>query len=875
MEFAPQVGNPAHPPFKLHSYVTRDKIYVPQGFDHWIFFVHNEGFNFQHIIEGNFDGKSWTEAATFIQRWAYWGMIEEVLKIGGMEGPSFNTNPSEGTLRTFSANLPLILMVWQCIQTDLEDPEAEKKEFIRFLQISTILTRVNSLCTLLCSQEAVMWESKRQGSSGGRKATHVYAKHSHPLNCDDDSNWDDDALVPTGGKSFFSEEPHVHGSPFDSPGHALFLSIALAGELLSRATELKYNRKLGLKWQIPLTLVRRLHLAGWCPMWGRKLHEEGSVIRAYYLSSIARNPVRKHIHCCTFGCTADQVSKPSYTPKHRIPGCNCRKVSFDLRNRADIAEWIQAGHTPLVVGTRDKVRDVTVWKLIRSYDMDTNRPRKYVAMSHVWADGTGSENGNNLLQCQLETFLHGARQLCENIGWSGGDNEDEYVPIWVDTICVPYDVGPLKMQAIRQMERVYRDAFAVLVFDKGLQQVSLSSPTNECLTHIEISSWNQRLWTIQEAAFAKSLHFQFKDGITSIPYLFARYRANRFARLSAIRDEFDFLRSIGTFIFKKVLDVHLSLAEDENVFAAPPGEMERQGIELDPVFQGTAMAVEGLVCTLQLPPVDSSNTQAKWSSLCKLLPYRQTSIVSDEGLCVSTLLGMDLDGLYTLTDEERVQKMFLHIRIIDSSILFGNRPRMNKPGFRWMPSTFVSQRFEPSLNIGKVSEDGLSVRLSGIFIGFPSKDLVSKKRPGGIEVNFGFFHFDDEDGKGVYVCPSFPLTIMGTNQLFLVDILIPAGMGAIQAMGSKLVILIKEDLVIEELPDPLSRNVYNIVSHESKQLKRKAIKEGFIVQDGGQRNGSWAYGVPVTLSIFDNPTPAQLATAARGMPMEEREWLIS
>ena len=103
------------------------------------------------------------------------------------------------------------------------------------------------------------------------------------------------------------------------------------------------------------------------------------------------------------------------------------------------------------------------------------------------------------------------------------------------------------------------------------------------------------------------------------------------------------------------------------------------------------------------------NARIKWSSLEKVLPYRQTSIVSDEGLCISTLLGMDLESLYNLADEERVRRLFLDIDIINIGILFGDRPRLQQPGYCWMPTTFVCQRLEISNKTARVTESGLRV----------------------------------------------------------------------------------------------------------------------------------------------------------------------
>jgi hypothetical protein len=124
---------------------------------------------------------------------------------------------------------------------------------------------------------------------------------------------------------------------------------------------------------------------------------------------------------------------------------------------------------------------------------------------------------------------------------------------------------------------------------------------------------------------------------------------------------------------------------------------------------------------LQLPVKEPNSAQEKWSWLEKVLPYRQTSIASDEDLCLSTLLGMDLESLCDLPDEERVRRMFLRIGEIDAGILFGIRPRLQQPGYRWMPSSFVSERVELQGKLAKVTELGVEVKLPGLLVTFPPK----------------------------------------------------------------------------------------------------------------------------------------------------------
>lgn len=123
MEFVPSVSNPAFSRLQVPWFGPQDKTYKAAGLDSWLFYPHYEGYNIQHIAEGDFHGNSWEDAAGFVQRWAYWGMIQEILTIGGLEGYSVS-NGGADQLRNFSGSLPYLLMLWNCIHRDPESPDA-------------------------------------------------------------------------------------------------------------------------------------------------------------------------------------------------------------------------------------------------------------------------------------------------------------------------------------------------------------------------------------------------------------------------------------------------------------------------------------------------------------------------------------------------------------------------------------------------------------------------------------------------------------------------------------------------------------------------------------------------------------------------------
>jgi hypothetical protein len=570
-------------------------------------------------------------------------------------------------------------------------------------------------------------------------------------------------------------------------------------------------------------------------------------------------------------------------------------ITFDLGEESEYATWIRSGHMPLIVRFQEGSNGPVRWKLIRSHDPDSGIKKKYVAMSHVGVDGTGSTNGNSLFSCQLEKFQNAANKLWEIYGDS--DDLEGPIPFWVDTICVPFNKGPLKMLAIREMAQVYRNADKVLVFDSGLQQVSLNTPASECLTQIEISSWNERLWTIQEAVFAKALYFQFKDGLIGLQKLFLVYRLQRFGHIASLLQGVQSEGSWGGMaLLKIVLESHLEpvLKKGENAFSQPPGvtkgkwvaldsdalgvspsESEIQGLSLDTIFLGTIVAVSGFFNTLQLSSEGSKNTPVKWSSLEKVLPYRQTSIASDEGLCISTLLGMDLTSLFDLPDVERVRRMFLHIGTIRSSILFGSRPRLELPGYRWMPSSSINQRIELSDKPAHVTSSGVKVKLHSLSITFPPGGFLLPVQPGNRKGTFGFQELDedDEDGPGHLIASAFPIHISGTNNVYTVWLTLPDGFPGIVVSKTGMLILLEDELVQEDA-HPTS-NIMQRIFDEWEFLQKKSMIEGFLVNQTSKEKHVVEYSLPATLTSFDDPTPGQIEAAALAIPCGEEEWLVS
>ncbi|KAI1080996.1 hypothetical protein F5B20DRAFT_538140 [Whalleya microplaca] len=125
---------------------------------------------------------------------------------------------------------------------------------------------------------------------------------------------------------------------------------------------------------------------------------------------------------------------------------------------------------------------------------------KYMAISHVWSDGTGAglKRPGQVNRCLAEYFL----EIASRLGCNG---------IWWDAISIPSGKDERRI-AINQMLRNYEAAAVTLIHDQEL--VDLEWTDDGCpIVAIILSAWFTRGWTAAEL-FASRRHpvkFVFKD----------------------------------------------------------------------------------------------------------------------------------------------------------------------------------------------------------------------------------------------------------------------------------------------------------------------------------------------------------------------------
>ena len=398
---------------------------------------------------------------------------------------------------------------------------------------------------------------------------------------------------------------------------------------------------------------------------------------------------RDHQGCDTLQCVAYQNDMGVYQTQHVSKECKCEEIFVDsgvlssiLKTKALPLIRVRQGHT---------LEELSI-------DIVASRPTsRYVALSHVWADGLGNPQANALPRCQLSNIAKVIQDLkvaaryrnsqnhrIQDHDKEVGEEENEELLLWCDTLCCPVQTTEAKHLALEYMYQTYRNAAYVLVLDASLRPYEVESlDIDEMSMRICTSPWMRRLWTLQEGALPALTHrlwFQFADKAVNLRRL----------RINA-RDKY--LSSIG----------HKGLA----------GDMLRRLGSFANIF-------------LENSP---THPRADLTKIMAALQHRSVSILLDEPVLIGNLLGLNAAQILNGGDGAVPQRMHRLWRLmpsashgIPSDILFRVGPRLTEPGFKWAPATLLinndanipmqsSENGEDQASL--TPSDGLFVRLHG------------------------------------------------------------------------------------------------------------------------------------------------------------------
>lgn len=200
-----------------------------------------------------------------------------------------------------------------------------------------------------------------------------------------------------------------------------------------------------------------------------------------------------HVNCSVNDCEESIKDFTDVIQLHKCGNQMCREVTF---NETVLVQALGVRHARGAQLGGEGGERPTAWSVDASSIVAKGQP--YMAISHLWADGTGSGNGKagTSNECLWNYFCVKARSL----GCKG---------IWWDTISVPKEKG-LRARVLTKMHENYKEAKVTLVHDLYLTNFEYTDPASACFA-IMMSGWFERGWTALELAMSKKVKFIFKN----------------------------------------------------------------------------------------------------------------------------------------------------------------------------------------------------------------------------------------------------------------------------------------------------------------------------------------------------------------------------
>jgi Heterokaryon incompatibility protein (HET) len=494
----------------------------------------------------------------------------------------------------------------------------------------------------------------------------------------------------------------------------IVLSITIIVGTLSAAAAEIYNR-VNFIITRPKYVDRLLLNHRWCPTTLAMLERRGLGPQGmFYAAMLGPLPSdRDHSSCSKdgFECKANNVDQDTYQTAHRPDCMDLEHISksncpFEYVDHDRLCTEIESVEThPVIVVSNES--DLTF-----RLDLQRSNPHQpFVAISHVWMDGMGNNNGNALARCQLWLLQRLVNSLY-------GIAQTEPIPFWIDTLCVPREPQESRKKAITKMAAVYQDADKVLVLDANLFANPLASCERDCteiFMRILSTNWMRRLWTFQEAVLGTSLYFAFPDGVIDMQ---------------------DSVSSLQTHL--RLVSSSISQPKDS---------------ELPNIYPGQAISRTALEQYTHLRVLREKQEEERLAVMWNNMQWRSTSWTGDETICMAIILGFipreigeiqDIEVVYidpTIGPEEKTSlealqrtqlaaryKLFLKFlkrrrARVPMGLVFARGDKFDETGLRWAPSSFFRTAATGTIvaaePTGQVTDAGLDVKAPGFELYLP------------------------------------------------------------------------------------------------------------------------------------------------------------
>ena len=277
----------------------------------------------------------------------------------------------------------------------------------------------------------------------------------------------------------------------------------------------------------------------------------------------------------------------------------------------------------------------------------------------------GNPFDNSLPYCQLEWIQKLVDDLCLN--HMAMKTSDQKPGFWMDILCClvgnDEQSKTYKKSSIASMRKIYAEAVAVLIIDPWLMAIPSTADMSEVCARVYAAGWSRRLWTHQEGYLGKDVYYQFQD------------KPIAFGEIDKMANEYQ-------------------------------ERLARQGYPVSFPLEAsskTSFYYTGIKPFINGISEEHFNEDQRWivyEHLAKSLGYRATTNVSDELLCIASIIGLDVKTYTRIEDknnnertaELRMQEFLKRIGRFRQGIIFNSYRRLTIPGYRWAPMTLLGHR---------------------------------------------------------------------------------------------------------------------------------------------------------------------------------------
>ncbi|KAH8730145.1 hypothetical protein GQ44DRAFT_756640 [Phaeosphaeriaceae sp. PMI808] len=468
-------------------------------------------------------------------------------------------------------------------------------------------------------------------------------------------------------------------------------------------------------------LQSRMVENGWCIHQIHKVLSQFDYKTSYFFATLPR---LKRGNICHDQCTEKSCqgwnSLPGATQaRHQDVNCTCSTVSV---SSVEVAKMIKKGHIPLVSVKEDEIQGLVLELHVMK------RSSKFVAISHVWADGLGNAFENGLPECQLRSLMVSLEQVSKVQSKRLTVSSISIPLFWMDTFCIPVQppgdsfpqeqLGQIKKEAIEKMNIIYSSCAYTLVLDAELRDISVSVDPSTKTAYIQFCGWTTRAWTLQEGCLPNLTVFALSDNIYMHPN--DGYRSEMIRLLSVFRhlNIFSLLHKpsgspdpsdsneqcndanlgpLGLSVCKQIWNVYS--AQYFSIWDNPNSRL-----------------------VLRKPPAEIANKYAQiWNELLD----RTTSQPTDLPAIFANLLGVSAYEVLQMESEEaRMALMIRQQRFLPVTMLYNTGPRLHRrlstpkpPRTRKLQSRSVSngdiEAAEPSPCLGRFQNRWVPATIGG------------------------------------------------------------------------------------------------------------------------------------------------------------------